>query len=54
MFKKNHGKFNCLDSRAVLLNRNGKKSPNHETDLGNRGRLKVLTDTKLVLNEHEQ
>ena len=29
------------------------KSPNQETGLGNRGRLKVLYDTKLVLNEHE-
>ena len=27
-----------------------KKSPGQETDLGNRGRLKVLNDTKLVLN----
>ena len=33
--------------------RSGKKSPNQETGLGNRGRLKVLNDTKLVLNEHE-
>ena len=30
-----------------------KKSPNQEIDLGNRGHLKVLNDTKLVLNEHE-
>ena len=29
------------------------KSPNQETGLGNRGHLKVLNDTKLVLNEHE-
>ena len=29
------------------------KSPNQETSFGNRGRLKVLNDTKLVLNEHE-
>ena len=29
------------------------KSPGQETGLGNRGRLKVLNDTKLVLNEHE-
>ena len=33
--------------------RNGKKSPNQETGLGNRGHMKVLNDTKLVLNEHE-
>ena len=30
-----------------------KKSPNQETGLGNRGRLKVLNDTKLFLNEYE-
>jgi hypothetical protein len=30
-----------------------KKSPNQETGLGSRGRLNVLNDTKLVLNEHE-
>ena len=29
------------------------KSPNQETVLENRGRLKVLNDTKLVLNEPE-
>ena len=29
------------------------KSPNQETDFGNMERLKVLNDTKLVLNEHE-
>ena len=29
------------------------KSPNQETGLGNRRHLKVLNDTKLVLNEHE-
>jgi hypothetical protein len=33
--------------------RNVKKSPNQETGLGNRGRLKDLYDTKLVLSEHE-
>ena len=27
------------------------KSPSQETDLGNRGRLKVLGDTKLILND---
>ena len=30
-----------------------KRSPIQETGLGNRERLKVLNDTKLVLNEHE-
>ena len=30
-----------------------KKSPGQKTGLENRGRLKVLNDTKLVLNEHE-
>ena len=30
--------------------RNRKKSPNQETGLGNRGHLKVMNDTKLVLN----
>ena len=29
------------------------KSPNQETGLGNRGRLKSLNETKLVINEHE-
>ena len=29
------------------------KSPGQETGLENRGRLKVLNDTKLALNEHE-
>ena len=29
------------------------KSPNQETGLGNRGRLKVLNGTKLILIEHE-
>ena len=29
------------------------KSPNQETGLGTRERLKVLNDTKLVLNDHE-
>ena len=27
-----------------------KKGPNQETDLGNRGHLKVLNDTELVIN----
>ena len=30
--------------------RNGKKSPGQETGFGNRGRMKVQNDTKLVLN----
>ena len=30
------------------------KSPNQETGLGRRGRLKVLNDTKLVINEHDE
>ena len=34
-----------------LAVRGDKKSPNQETDLGNRGCLKVLNDTKLVLND---
>jgi hypothetical protein len=29
------------------------KSPGQETDFENRGCLKALNDTKLVLNEHE-
>ena len=41
-------------TRAVLLQEfKQQKSPNQETGLGNRRRLKVLNDTKLVLNEHE-
>ena len=28
-----------------------KKSPNQETGLANRGRLKLLIDTKLILND---
>ena len=31
--------------------RSGKKSPNQETGLGNRGHLKVLNDTKFILND---
>ena len=37
--------------RAVLLLRSGKKSPRQETGLRNRGRLKVLDDAKLILND---
>ena len=44
-------------SREFLIElsccKNRKKSPNQETGLVNRERLKVLNDTKLVLNEHE-
>ena len=36
-----------------LTVRNVKKSPGQETGLGNRGRLKVVNDTKFVFNEHE-
>jgi hypothetical protein len=36
-----------------LAVKSGKKSPGQETGLENRGRLKVLNDTKLALNEHE-
>ena len=32
---------------SYLVVRNGKKGPNQDTGLGNRGRLKVLTYTKL-------
>ena len=32
-----------------LAVRNGKKSPKQESYLGNRGHLKVLNDTKLIL-----
>ena len=34
-----------------LVVRSGKKSPNQETGLGNRGRLKVLNDSNLILND---
>ena len=34
-----------------LAVRSGQKSPNQETGLGNRERLKVLNDTKLILND---
>ena len=43
-----------LIARAVLIHvRSGGKSPGQEVGFGNRGRLKVLNDTKLVLNEQE-
>ena len=38
----------------LLCCRKWQKSPYQETGLGNRGCLKVLHDTKLVLNEYEQ
>ena len=41
----------CYLSRVAV--RNGKKKSGQETGLGNRERLKVLNDTKLVLNKHE-
>ena len=37
------------DYLSRLAVRNGKKNPGQETGLGNRGRLKVLNDTKLIL-----
>ena len=46
------GKFE-FRSQSCLAVRSGKKSPNQETGLGNRGCLKVLNDIKLVLNDHE-
>ena len=38
----------CLEQSGV---RSSKKSPGQETGLGNRGRLKVLNDTKFILND---
>ena len=43
--------FYCFQKRSCCKKR--QKSPNQETGLGNRGHLKVMNDTKLVLNEHE-
>ena len=40
-----------LDPYSSLAVRSGKKSPNQETGLENRGRLKVLNDTKFILND---
>ena len=42
-----------IQAYSCLAVRSGKKSPNQETGLGNRGLLKVLNDTKFVLNEHD-
>ena len=39
--------------KSRLAVKSNKKSPNQVTGLGNRGCLKVLNDTKLVLNEHD-
>ena len=41
------------ESLEPVCSNKRQKSPNQETGLGNRGRLKVLNDTKLVLNGHE-
>ena len=43
--------FHAPMSMCGLAVRNGKKSPNQETGLQNRGRLKVLNVTKLILND---
>ena len=40
-------------NQSCLTVRSGKKSSNQESGLGNRGRLKVLNDTKLILNDQE-
>ena len=45
--------FKVYYNQNCLAVRSGKKSPNQETGLGNRGCLKVLNDIKFVLNEHE-
>ena len=34
-----------------LAVRNGKKSPEQQTGFGKKGRLKLLNDTKLILND---
>ena len=46
------GQLGRCQSRLAV--RNCKKSPNQETGLGNRGHLKVVKDTKLVLNKRER
>ena len=48
--KRRYGKLFRSRTQSRLAVRNGKKSPNQEIGLGNRGRLKVLNDTKLILN----
>ena len=40
----------CNMHQSHLAVRISKRSPSQETDLGNWGRLKVLNDTKLILN----
>ena len=47
-FCQNRKIVECVNQSSVV--RNGKKSPEQKTGLGNRGRLTVLNDTKLVLN----
>ena len=44
--------FFAQNHQSFLAVRCSKKSPHQETGFGNRERLKVLNDTKLVLNEH--
>ena len=39
-------------AKAGLLQETAKKGPSQETGLGNRGHLKDLKDTKLILIEH--
>jgi hypothetical protein len=46
-------KFSIILLNSNLAVRSGKKNSGQETGLGNRGRLKVLNGTKMVLNEHE-
>ena len=52
LFSKYEMKFSRKYRAGLILSRftvrNGKKSPNQETGLGNMGHLKVLNDTKLV------
>ena len=44
--------FFAQNYQSFLAVRRSKKSPHQETGFGNRERLKVLNDTKLVPNEH--
>jgi hypothetical protein len=41
----------CQKKLNRLAVRSSKKSPNQKTGLGNRGRLKVLIDIKVILND---
>ena len=52
-FQKREGLILRSEVRAILLYEAVKKSPGQGTGLGSRGRLKVLNDTKLGLNEHD-